>query len=129
MTQRVTLSLLFAALLTACGVASQSAPDLPESVSPGWKRNAITAAADVPGSAANTKCWTTQYTGPGTADVSVCRYKMEASAFDAVQRTPIAAQTVKFQENNFLVVLRWNGAPKASLTALIRALQKSLNSK
>ena len=123
-TQRVTFSLLFAVLLTACGSIHDAVPDLPESVSPGWKRTALSTAP----SSGTTKCWKTQYAGPGTADVSICRYET-GGAFDAVQRTPAAAQTVKFQEGNYLVLIKWTDAPKASLVALIRAVQKSLNSK
>ena len=123
-TQRVTFSLLFAILLTACGSSQDAAPDLPESVSPGWKRTALSTAP----ASGTTRCWKTQYAGPGTADISVCRYQ-NGGAFDAVQRTPAAGQTVKFQEGEYLVLIKWNGAPKASLVALIRAVQKSLNSK
>ncbi len=59
----------------------------------------------------------------------MCGYKASGSAFDAVQRTPAAAQAVKFQEGNYLVLVKWNAVPKANLTALIRAIQKTLSPK
>lgn len=59
-------------------------------------------------------------------DVWICRYRESGSAFDAVQRTVAQAQTVKFQEGQYFVLLRWNSTDKASLTALIRAIEKAL---
>lgn len=61
--------------------------------------------------------------------VSVCRYTNTGGSFDAVQRTAAAAQVVKFQEGRYLVLITWKDTPKADLTALIRAIQKSLDSK
>lgn len=40
-----------------------------------------------------------------------------------------AAQTIKFQEGNYLVLVNWNDIPKADLTALVRAEQKALQRK
>ena len=128
--RRESLSLLFAvvltpALLSSCGGGQSGPPALPQSVSPGWTRAAITSAA----ARGTAVCWETTYSGTGTALVSVCRYGNEGGAFDAVQRTPAAAQVVKFQEGRNLVLITWKDAPKANLTALIRAIQKSLDSK
>ena len=123
--RRESLSLLFAAVLTACGGGQSGPPELPESASQGWKRGPVTAAAD----RGTAKCWETLYSGTGTAQVSVCRYANTGGSFDAVQRTPAAAQVVKFQEDRFLVLITWKNTPKANLTALIRAIQKSLDSK
>ena len=75
------------------------------------------------------QCWKAQYEGVGTAEVWACGYRERGSAFDAVQRAPAAAQTVKFQEGKYLVLVKWNGVPKANLTALIRAVQKTLSPK
>ncbi len=81
------------------------------------------------GSGAPQQCWKARYTGQGTADVSLCGYQLEGGAFDAVQRARAQAQTVKFQEGRFLVLVKWDAVPKASLTALIRAVQKTMNPK
>ena len=36
------------------------------------------------------------------------------------------AQTVKFQEDRYFILVKWNNVPRASLTALVRALEKAL---
>jgi hypothetical protein len=129
--RRETFSLLLAVLLTACGANPAGKPDLPQSVSPGWTLASFgdsAAPQEIPGGNPP-QCWKAQYTGPGTADVWVCGYKVEGGAFDAVQRARAEAQTVKFQEGRYLVLVKWNAAPKVSLTALIRAVQKTLNPK
>jgi len=73
-------------------------------------------------------CWKAAYagSGSGSADVSVCWYRESANAFEAVQRVAAAAQTVKFQEGPYFVMVQWNGAAKTELTALVRAIQKAL---
>jgi hypothetical protein len=43
-----------------------------------------------------------------------------------VQRARAEAQTVKFQVGSWLVLVKWNNAPKASVTALVRAIQGAL---
>jgi hypothetical protein len=115
-------SLLFAALLlSACAPGAPSKPDIPDSVSPGWKLASLNKSAD-----GEPACWKAEYTGPGSAEVSICWYKSTASAFEAVQRARAEAQTVKFQEEHYFVMVNWNSVPKANLTALVRAIQKAL---
>jgi hypothetical protein len=45
---------------------------------------------------------------------------------NAVQRARAEAQAVKFQQGPYLVLAKWNDVPKASLTALVRAIQKAV---
>ncbi len=71
-------------------------------------------------------CWKATYGGPGTADVWLCWYRQSANAFDAMQRARAEAQTVKFQKGHYLVFVKWNNAAREDLTALIRAIQKSV---
>jgi hypothetical protein len=112
-------SLLFAALLLeACVSSPPPKPDIPDSVSPGWKLSSLTKSSD--------ECWDANYTGQGQAELRICWYKAPASAFEAVQRTPAEAQAVKFQVEHYFVLVKWNNVPRANLTALIRAIQKSL---
>jgi hypothetical protein len=112
-------SLLFAALLLGdCASSPPRKPDIPESVSPGWKLSSLTRSSD--------ECWNAAYSGQGDAELRICWYKATASAFEAVQRTRAEAQTVKFQEEHYFVLVKWNNVPKANLTALIRAIQKAL---
>jgi hypothetical protein len=67
-----------------------------------------------------------EHAGPGSAEVWICAYKASTSAFDAVQRARAEAQAVKFQRGPYLVLAKWNDVPKASLTALVRAIQKAV---
>lgn len=133
---RETFSLLLAVFLStvlaACGPNPAAKPDLPQSVSPGWTLGSFgdaPAPEGLPPGDPPPRCWKAQYAGPGSADVWVCGYKVEGGAFNAVQRARAEAQTVKFQEGRYLVLVKWNAVPKASLTALIRAIQKTLNQK
>jgi hypothetical protein len=88
--------------------------------------------AGIPASGAP-QCWKADYSGQAapqsSAQVWVCWYKASGSAFDAMQRARAEAQTVKFQEGNYLVLVNWNDTPKANLTALVRTVQKALQGK
>jgi hypothetical protein len=122
-------SLLFLTLLfTACTSGPPPKPDIPDSVSPGWKLSSLGKSAlpsGVPPSG-SPDCWKADYIGEGSAETWICWYKATANAFEAVQRARAEAQTVKFQEEHYLVLVKWNNVPKTSLTALIRAIQKSM---
>jgi hypothetical protein len=121
MKRRGQTSLLFVSvLLAACAPAPPRQPDIPDSVSPGWKLSSLTKSAGTP------DCWIADYTGAGNAEVKICWYQATGSAFDAVQRTSAEAQAVKFQVEHYFVLVKWNNVPKANLTALIRAIQKAL---
>ena len=74
----------------------------------------------------NPTCWNAAYTGAGTAEVSICWYKVTGNAFEAVQRTRAEAQAVKFQQANFFVLVKWNDTPRTEVMALVRALEKAL---
>jgi hypothetical protein len=67
------------------------------------------------------------YSGSGNVESWLCWYKVAGNAFEAVQRSRAEAQTVKFQEGQWFVLLKWNNASRADLTALIRAVQKALH--
>jgi hypothetical protein len=125
-------SLLFVTLLlAACASGPPAKPEIPESVSPGWKLSSLNKSGLPSGVSAggSPDCWKADYTGAGSAETWICWYKEKANAFEAVQRTRAEAQTVKFQEGQYLVLVKWNNAPKASLTALIRGIQKALQPK
>lgn len=66
------------------------------------------------------------YSGGGSAEVFTCGYGNTGAAFDAVQRTRAEADTVKFQQGRYLIVVKWSGGSKEEITALVRAIQKSL---
>jgi hypothetical protein len=122
-------SLLFVAVLFgACATGRPQKPDLPESISPGWRLASLHDSALPSGvpAAGTPQCWEADYAGPGSAEAWICWYKVSGNAFDAAQRARAEAQRVKFQEGQYLVLVKWNNVPKASLTALIRGIQKAL---
>jgi hypothetical protein len=130
--RRETFSLLFAGfsvwmLLAGCGQTAAPKPDLPQSVSPGWKLSSLARSATPSGLSGDgaPQCWKAEYTGQGSAQVWTCWYKERANAFEAAQRTRAEAQAVKFQEGSYLVVVRWNNVSKANITALVRAVEKA----
>jgi hypothetical protein len=112
--------LLGACLINACASSHPPKPDIPDSISPGWKLSSLVPSDGDPA------CWTAEYAGPGSAEVRICWYKATVSAFEAVQRARAEAQTVKFQEEHYFVMVKWNNVPKTNLTALVRAIQKAL---
>jgi hypothetical protein len=122
-------SLLFAPLLlAACASGPPPKPDIPESVFPGWKLSSLNKSAvpsEIPADGSPV-CWKADYLGSGRAEAWICWYKATANAFEAVQRARAEAQTVKFQEEHYFVLVKWNNVPKTSLTALIHAIQKAL---
>lgn len=134
--RRDTFSLLSASIvLAACGGAEAPEPQLPQSVSPGWTRTSLRRVgppAGIPTTGAP-QCWKADYSGQAapqsSAQVWACWYQVSGSAFDAMQRARAEAQSVKFQQGNYLVLVNWNDTPKAKLTALVRAVQKALPGK
>jgi len=115
-------------IAAACGSGRIARPELPQSISPGWKLSSLARAAAPAGVPpdGSPECRKGDYGGPGTVRVWLCGYKVRESAFDAVQRTRTEAQMVKFQEGSYLVLVEWNNVSKENLTALVRAIQKSL---
>ena len=131
--RRATISVLLAAAAAAgCGNGSTPGkPDLPPSVAPGWALKKFDSSAPPPGLPAGStpQCWRADYASnadEGTAQVWICGYVQESSAFDAVQRTRAEANTVKFQVDRYLAIVEWKGVSREEITALIRALQKAL---
>lgn len=127
--KRTLSSLLLAAIATvSCGGGSAARPDLPNSVSPGWNLASLDSAAPPPQLPAggSPACWKAVYSGPGSVQIWVCGYASETSAFDAEQRTPAEAQTVKFQEGKRLVIVQWKETKRTDLEALVRTIQKRL---
>jgi hypothetical protein len=114
-----------------CGQKQVSKPDLPASISPGWKLTSYDPAAAPAGMPRDSspQCWKANYEGEGTIAIWLCGYSAEGGAFNAVQRTPTQAQTVKFQEGRYFVLVQWNAVPKASLTALVRTIQANLRTR
>lgn len=119
--------------LTGCGESAlPGKPDLPQSVTPGWVRKSFAHVEPPPGLPAGqrTDCWKAEYIGTGTASAGVwtCGYAA-GGAFDAAQRYASAADRVKFQVGEYLVIVQWSGGSKTEITALVRAVQNVLGAK
>jgi hypothetical protein len=114
--------------LNGCGESAPGKPDLPQSVSPGWAQKSFGQAAPPAGLPETSKpdCWKAVYAGKGSAEVWTCGYGNKGGAFDAAQRARAEADTVKFQEGKYLVIVKWSGSSREEITALVRALQKSM---
>jgi hypothetical protein len=115
-------------VIGGCGSGQVEKPELPQSVSPGWKLSSFDRAAAPAGvpPGGSPECWKGDYSGPGSVRVWLCRYKVPESAFDATQRARTEAQMVTFQQGSCLVLVQWNNVSKESLTALVRAIQKAV---
>ena len=118
-------------LLAGCsgtGNAPQR-PELPGSIAPGWTQQSVMDTAPpvgLPATGAAPRCWLALYQGPGKGEVRVCGYRSEGPAFDALQRFPSAANTVKFQQREWFVLVQWSGASQTDATALVRGIQRAL---
>jgi hypothetical protein len=116
------------AIFGGCRSAQNTKPDLPQSVSPEWTLKSLErqpAPSGIPKDG-QPECWRAEYAGNGKVHAYTCRYDADTGAFDAVQRTRTEAQTVKFQEGPYLVIVNWENVSEDDLTPLVRALQKSL---
>lgn len=115
----------------SCGSGAPAEPKLPESATPGWTRKSFAKAEGPAGLPAGVKpeCWKADYASTGQAQVWACGYAQESSAFDAMQRARAEADTVKFQEGKFLVIVQWHGVSRDEITALVRAVQRNLKVK
>jgi hypothetical protein len=85
--------------------------------------------AGMPSASPPPVCWKAEYAGEGNATVSVCGYRVSGSAFEAVQRTPALASSVKFQRGVYFVLVQWSNVSQTAITTLVHALQKSLPEK
>ena len=106
-------------VLAACSGGGNTAPDLPQSVTPAWKQTSLTQTSG--------PCWNAAYASGGSAIVNACRYSSDAMALDAAQHAHSEANAVHFQQGRWFVIVRWNNVSQAEITALVRAVQKSLD--
>jgi len=67
---------------------------------------------------------TATYEGPGRLDVSLYTLASSASALDAVQRWPPAAETVFFYRDEFFVVIQYHQADRKAVNEFVRDLDR-----
>jgi hypothetical protein len=67
------------------------------------------------------------YAGPVNTTVSLFELSSSGAALDARQRFPPAPDTVFFNQDDFFVVVKWQGAPdRKALGEFVRALEKAV---
>lgn len=122
------LSLL---VLTSCSSRADAPPKLPVSVSPGWQLKSIEESR--PESAPETvkrlgfrKSWRAEYGGAGKAHVDIFALKTEAAGLEMAQQWRPRADSVTFFNPQYFVVIAWEKADRAALTALVSRIEKSL---
>lgn len=120
-----------AGLLVGCGESGPGEPKLPQSATPGWTRKSLAKTPVPPGVESKTapECWKAEYTSKGSAEVIACGFAVESTAFEAMQKGKAEADTVKFQEGKYYVVVQWRGVSRDEITALVRAVQRDLKVK
>lgn len=122
------LSLL---VLMCCSSSTGKPPKLPESAAFGWQLKSLnrTEPASAPPTVRQLgfrESWRAEYVGPGTVHVDLYRLKSEAAGLEMMQRWRAEANSVTFFDRRYFVVVRWDKADRAALTALVGTLEKSL---
>jgi len=108
------LLLLVLILLEACSSGSKPFA-LPETAPGGWRLK------ETKHEGAKTLA---VYEGSGTVRVEVEDMGAQAVAFERVQRTRSAPETVFFDKDKYFVTVRWEQADRDALRQLVRELQK-----
>ena len=122
-------------LLTIALVSCASAPRplvLPQTLASVWtlqsshEEPAATAPEIV--RAIGTRGWTAAtYQGPGTVNLAIYRLTSEPGGLEMVQKWRAQANTVVFYTDRYFVVVKYEAADRAPVTALITTLQKFLS--
>jgi hypothetical protein len=115
-------------LLAACA-RKALVPDFPPTVAGGWhlKSTQSLPAATAPEfqrKIGTRGWWKALYEGPGSATVDLYELTSSAGGLEMVQKWRAAADTVVWYTPHYFVVVRWHGADRPMVSALIRALEK-----
>lgn len=123
---------LSAASLAYCGGEKKAAqPLFPDAVAENWKRkeSAGLPAPDAPESVRRLGLRRAQravYEGPGAITADLYELTSSAAGLELVQTWRPAANTVFFYKENYFVVVKWEKAERAAVTAFVVALEKHL---
>jgi len=112
----VTLSVLILVLIS-CSQAVK-APDLPQSVSPGWQLVSLQEAGP--------HTWLASYSGPGTAHVRIWAIHGSAEGLDRVQKWQAEANTVVIYSERYFAAVDWAGVDRAQAGSLVRAVEHAI---
>ncbi len=112
-------------LLAACGKPPRDAATLlPDPVAGTWHRTSLQSTP--PAKPALLREFQAAYAGPGKLTVDLSEAKVSGTAFEMTQHFRATPDTVFFDKGKYFVVVKWEQADRAALTAFVRALQKNL---
>ncbi len=122
--------LLSVLTLLGCSARETPAPDLPKSISPGWRlasfeKTDLLNAPDSVKAAHPTAAWRGTYSGPGTAHVRVWAVP-GATGLDLVQNWRAEPNTVVLYSDRYFAAVDWAGADRVQAGALVRAMERAL---
>ncbi len=92
-------------------------PELPKSISPGWRLAGFARAGDG---------WQGGYSGPGTAQVRIFPIASQAAGLDRIQKFQASATSVAFYSEHYFTIVSWKGAGSEQIRPLIKALEGNL---
>jgi hypothetical protein len=129
MTRRTWMWLALA--LSACRQRSTPLDLLPETVTNVWRRGSlleppVSEAPDPVPRTSVKRLQTAVYEGPGKLEARVYELTSSAVGLDMVQRWRPSADTVFFNQGDFLVVVKWQQADRQALHDFVSELEKRL---
>ena len=121
-------------LALALGACRQRTPLpslLPETVANVWRRTSLRelSVSDAPDPVPRSSIRRLEiagYEGPGKLEARVYEMSSQGVAFDLVQRWRPSADTVFFNQGEFLVVVKWEQADRQALRDFVRELESRL---
>lgn len=114
-------------LLAACGGAGKV--ELPGELPGGWKLTGTTEETDVPELVRQMglrQALRARYEGPGEITARVFTMKVQASAFELVQKWRAAPGVIFFQSGDHFVLIEQPGADSAALSQVAKAMDEKL---
>jgi hypothetical protein len=119
MTDRFRKWVLFSVLsLAACTASHEEAPELPKSISPGWR---------ITNFAREKEVWLGTYSGPGTAHVRIWPTGGQAEGLDRAQKWKAQPDTVVFFSDRYFAAVDWSGATRVEAGTLVRAIERAIH--
>jgi hypothetical protein len=116
--------MLLALASSACSHPPRGAASLLPSSLAGWQRKSLRGIP--PPQPAVLRAFEGEYEGAGKLTVDVYDAKVSGTAFEMTQHWREAPNTVFFDKGRYFVVVKWELAERAALTAFVRALEKEL---
>ncbi len=114
----LTSVLVASAVLAATGCKTETtAPDLPASVSPGWKLETVVRTGSD---------WIATYRATGTAHLRLHSIHGQAEGLDLTQKWAPKPNAVVFYGERYFAVLDWDTVERDQAAALVRTLERRI---